>query len=138
MEADICSCFALRWNSAESDGGKWATSVDNAFSTDRRLRGILIWWRLHTFLTLADVEPIDFAISLDELPSNTICRTRRRLSGVNRTRRLTLFVIAIFQFLRPSAPDVAEGNRAGNQRIARAFFFLTGNSLDDYQRYDQH
>jgi hypothetical protein len=34
---------------------------------DRRLRGILILWRQHTFLTLAGVEPMDFAISFDVL-----------------------------------------------------------------------
>src|SRR6516162_7448423 len=59
---------------------------------DRRLRGILILWRQHTFLTLAGVEPINLSISTDELPSAAICRTRRRLSGVNRTGRL-IFVV---------------------------------------------
>src|SRR5262249_4016710 len=62
---------------------------------DRRLRGILILWRQHTFFSLAGVEPIRFAISIDELPSAAIRRTRRRLSGVNRTGRLIFFVMAI-------------------------------------------
>src|SRR6516162_7773021 len=62
---------------------------------DCRRRGILILWRQHTFLTLAGVEPMDFAISIDERPSAAICRTRRRLSGVNRTGRLAFFVMAI-------------------------------------------
>ena len=62
---------------------------------DRRLRDILILWRQHTFLTLAGVEPIYFAISIDERPSAAICLTRRRLSGVNRIGRLAFFVLAI-------------------------------------------
>ena len=37
---------------------------------------------------------MDFAISIDERPSAAICRTRRRLSGVNRTGRLAFFVMA--------------------------------------------
>lgn len=62
---------------------------------DCRRRGILILWRQHTFLTLAGVEPRDFAISIDELPSAAICRTRRRLSGVNRTGRLIFVVMGL-------------------------------------------
>src|SRR5262249_38962448 len=84
----ICNCFALRWNSVESDAGKWVTRVDNAFS-GLRLRGILILWRLHTFFTIADVEPLNLSIFIAELPSATLCPTRTTLSAVNRTPSLS-------------------------------------------------
>jgi hypothetical protein len=74
-EAGICKSSALRWNLVERDAGKCATSSDDPFLMDRRVRGILILWRQQTFLTLAGVDPIAFAISIDYLPSAAICRT---------------------------------------------------------------
>src|SRR5262249_51331935 len=94
-EGGICKSSALRWNSVESDAGKCATSSDNLSFIDRRVRGILILWRQHTFLTLAGVDPMALAISIDELPCVAICRTRWILSSVNRTGRLAFLVMAI-------------------------------------------
>jgi hypothetical protein len=68
---------------------------------DRRVRGILILWRQHTFLTLAGVDPIASAIPIDELPAAANCRTRSRLSGVNRTERFAFLVMAISRKINP-------------------------------------
>jgi hypothetical protein len=52
---------------------------------DRRPRDNLILCRQHTFLTLAGVEPIRFAISIDDLPSVVNCHRKSEFFSATAT-----------------------------------------------------
>src|SRR5215469_9774262 len=83
---------------------------------DRCPRRILILCWQHFFLTLAGVEPMDFAISIDELPSRAICWIRRRMFGVN--MRIGRMVIGLGHPDQPTFAAELPGPQRAQARCA--------------------